>query len=87
MLFRNPFAKKVFPLIRIVGAVNGERGIKVAKEFIECSRVFSGNKWHDHVTVTMCNMGQYSEENYSQYLTIDETKELIKKLQRLVCLE
>jgi hypothetical protein len=29
-------------------------------------------------------MGQYNEENYSQYLTIGETKELIEKLQKLV---
>ena len=56
----------------------------MAAEFIECSRVFNGDKYHDHITITMCNMGQYNEESYSQYLTIDETKELIVKLQRLV---
>lgn len=59
--------------------------MKMSKEFIDCSRVFNnGNAYHDHITITMYNMGQYSEEHYSQYLTIDETKELIKKLQRLV---
>jgi hypothetical protein len=56
----------------------------MVEEFIECSRVFNGTVYHDYITITMCNMGQYNEENYSQYLTITETKELIKKLQRLV---
>lgn len=61
-----------------------KEGIEIPEEFIECSHVFNGKEYHDHITITMCNMGQYNEENYSQYLTIDETKELIKKLQRLV---
>jgi hypothetical protein len=54
------------------------------EQFIECSRVFNGKEYHDHITITMCNMGQYGEDHYSQYLTIGETKELIEKLQKLV---
>lgn len=51
---------------------------------MNCSRVCNGGGWDNHITVTMYNMGQYNEERYSQYLTIEETKELIKKLQNLV---
>jgi hypothetical protein len=56
----------------------------MAEEFMGCSRVCEGKGWSDHITVTMYNMGQYSEEHHSQYLTIDETKELICELQKLV---
>ncbi len=58
--------------------------MNMVKEFIDCSRVFNGDTYNDHITISMCNMGQYNEEYYSQYLTIDETKKLIGKLQRLV---
>ena len=71
-------------MILIIGAASGEGGNKMPEEFMDCSRAFNGKEYHDHITITMCNMGQYNEENYSQYLTIKETKELIKKLQRLV---
>ncbi len=56
----------------------------MVEEFIDCERECCGDGWDDHITITMCNMGQYNEEHYSQYLTIKETKKLIKKLQRLV---
>ena len=67
--------------------VNGEGGNKMPTEFMDCERKCYGNGWDNHITISMCNMGQYSEEHYSQYLTIEETKELIKKLQRLVEVE
>lgn len=53
-------------------------------EFIGCSRKVTNRGWSNGITVTMYNMGQYSEDHYSQCLTIDEAKKLCAELQALI---
>lgn len=46
----------------------------MAEEFMDCNRKCGCNGWDDHITISMCNMGQYGEETYSQHLTIEDRR-------------
>lgn len=54
------------------------------EEFMGCSRKCNGDGWDDHITVTMYNMGMYSENHYSQCLTIKDATKLRDQLTALI---
>jgi hypothetical protein len=53
-------------------------------EIIRLHREHDGDAWDDTITLNICNMGQYSEDSYTMYLSIGEATVIRDRLTKLI---